>query len=272
MPEGDTIARAAASLREWLVGREISAVDARDVAVAQRAEKLVGQRVDAVDARAKHLLITVGDLVVHSHMRITGSWHVYSRGDRWRYRHDAMRLVLEAGDRQAVCFNAPVVRVLPRRELATIPGLATLGPDILTGLDPATAAARFDAVDPATPMGDALLDQRVISGLGNIWRCETLWAQRVHPRTPVGAVDRSTREALVRTAAGLMQASVAPGNHRPRAEVYKRSGRPCGRCGTAIVSERMGRDNRTAYWCPNCQRPRSGINPVGDSHVFATDR
>jgi endonuclease-8 len=272
VPEGDTIARAAASLRAWLVGEVITAVDARDVALKQRAEALVGRRVDAVEARAKHLLITVGDSVVHSHMRMTGSWHVYTKGERWRYRHDAMRLLLEAGDRQAVCFNAPVVAVIPVREIATIRGLDRLGPDILTGLDPSSAADRFDLVNPATPMGDALLDQSVISGLGNIWRCETLWAQRVHPRAPVGAVDRTTREALVRTAASLMTASVAPGNHRPRPQVYKRTGRPCPRCGAAVASERTGRDNRTAYYCPNCQRLPATINPVGDSNELPTNR
>jgi endonuclease-8 len=256
VPEGDTIARAATSLRSWLVGETITAVDARDVALKRRAERLVGRPVDAVEARAKHLLITVGDTVVHSHMRLTGSWHVYTKGERWRYGLSAMRLLLEAGERQAVCFNAPIVAVLPARDVASIPGLNRLGPDILTRLDPATAAAQFDTVDPHMPVGDALLDQSVISGIGNIWRCETLWAQRLHPATTVGSVDRATREALVRTAAALMTASVAPGNHRPRAQVYKRSGRPCPRCGTAIVSQRMGRDARTAYFCPRCQTTR----------------
>ena len=254
MPEGDTIARAAKSLRAWLVGQVITAVDARDVALKRRAEALVGRHVDDVEARAKHLLITVGDTVVHSHMRMTGSWHVYTKGERWRYRREAMRLLLEAGDRQAVCFNAPVVAVLPAREVVNIPGLNRLGPDILTGLDPVRAADRFDVVDPAMPMGDVLLDQSVISGLGNIWRCETLWHERIHPRAPVATVPRPTREAVVKTAAALMTASVAPGNHRPRPQVYKRTGQPCSRCGTAVESERMGRDNRTAYWCPNCQQ------------------
>jgi endonuclease-8 len=253
VPEGDTIARAAATLRPWLVGRVITGVDARDVALKQRAQALIGREVDNVEARAKHLLIHAGDLVVHSHMRMTGSWRVYTVGDRWRYARPAMRFVIEAGDHQAVCFNAPVVRLVPARDLARVPGLATLGPDILTGLDPSTAAARFAAVDPATPIGDVLLDQRVVSGLGNIWRCETLWAQRVHPATPVGALDTITREALIRTGEQLMGASAAPGSFRPRAEVYKRTGRPCRRCGTPIVSRRMGRDHRTAYFCPACQ-------------------
>lgn len=262
MPEGDTIARAAASLRTWLVGRIVTAVDARNVALKQRAQALVGREIDAVDARAKHLLICAGDLVVHSHMRMTGTWHVYTAGERWRKPRLAMRFVIEAGDRQAVCFNAPVVRLVPARELGAVPGLGSLGLDILTKPDPVAAAGRFDGVDQATPMGDVLLDQRVISGLGNIWRCETLWHARVHPGTPVGAVDRATREAMVRTAERLMTASVRAGNHRPRPEVYKRTGRPCRRCGTAIVSERTGRDNRTAYFCPTCQ-PQLNFGTTG---------
>jgi endonuclease-8 len=165
-----------------------------------------------------------------------------------------MRFVIEAGDHQAVCFNAPVVRLVPARDLGMVPGLNTLGPDILKHHDGAELVGRFGAVDPATPMGDVLLDQRVVSGLGNIWRCETLWAEGVHPLTPVGEVDVDTRAAMLRTAARLMTASVLPGNWRPRAEVYKRTGRPCRRCGAAIRSERMGRDLRTAYWCPTCQR------------------
>ena len=256
MPEGDTIARAASLLRPWLAGRTITAVDARDVALRQRASALIGRTVDDVEARAKHLLIRAGDLVVHSHMRMTGTWRVYTVGDRWRYANGAMRFVLEAGDHQAVCFNAPVVRLVPARDLGMVPGLNTLGPDILAGHDSEELVRRFDTVDPETPMGDALLDQRVVSGLGNIWRCETLWAGRVHPRTPVGAVDTEVRVEMVRFAARLMTASLQPGASRPHAEVYKRNGRPCRRCGTAIRSERMGRDMRTAYWCPTCQ-PRA---------------
>lgn len=253
MPEGDTIARAAARLRPWLVGRVITAVEARDAALNQRAAALVGRTVDDVEARAKHLLIYAGDHVVHSHMRMTGSWRLYVVGERWRYGRAAMRFVLEAGNHQAVCFNAPVVRLVPARDLGLVPGLHDLGPDILASHDPAELAARLDTVDPATAIGDALLDQRVVSGLGNIWRCEALWVGRVHPRTPVGEVATQARFALMRAAAQLMTASVHPGSGRPRAEVYRRTGRPCRRCGSPIRSERMGRDLRTAYWCPACQ-------------------
>lgn len=255
MPEGDTIARAAASLTRWLVGRTITRVDARDLALKRRAEALVGRPIDGVEARAKHLLITAGDLVVHSHMRMTGSWHVYTTGETWRKRRDAMRFVLEAGDHQAVCFSAPVLNVVPVRDLeVAVRGVATLGPDILKDIDAEAAVVRFDRVDPATPIGDVLLDQTVVSGLGNIWRCETLFANRVHPATPVGALDGPTRVGLIVAAAKLMTQSVAPNQARPRPTVYQRSGQPCFVCSTPITAQRMGRDLRTAYFCPNCQK------------------
>ena len=267
MPEGDTIARAADTLRRWLVGRELTAVDARDVALRHRASKLVGHTVDAVEARAKHLLITVDDQVIHSHMRMTGSWHVYERGERWRKRRDAMRLVLEAGDRVAVCFDAPVVQVVRAGDVDALPGLATLGPDVLVDIDVPVAVRRFRDLPASTPVGDALLDQTVVSGLGNIWRCEALYAQRVHLATAVGDIDDERLAALVDSGARMMGASAARTSARPRAQVYKRTGQPCRRCGTAIVARRLGRDNRTAYWCATCQ-----VTPDTQDSDKATDK
>lgn len=253
MPEGDTIARAAETLRRWLVGRDLTAVDARDVLLRQRAAALVGHTVESVDARAKHLLIAVEGHVIHSHMRMTGSWHVYERGAPWRKRRDAMRLVLEAGDRVAVCFDAPVVRIVRAFDVARIPGIAMLGPDVLGDLDAIESVPRLEALPARTPIGDALLDQTVVAGFGNIWRCEALYARRVHPATAVGELDGSQLAALVQAGARLMAASAERRGPRSRPQVYQRAGHPCGRCGTAIASARMGRDNRTAYWCPSCQ-------------------
>jgi endonuclease-8 len=251
VPEGDTLFRAAETLRQWLVGRPITAIDARDVGLRHRAADLVGTPVDAVEARAKHLLITIGDLTVHSHMKMTGSWHVYATGQRWRKPHGAMRLVLEAGDRQAVCFNAPVVQVVPTAIVDQLPGVRTLGPDVLKDFDPDDGARRLENVSAETPIGDALLDQTIVSGLGNIWRLEALWAERVHPATPVGALTTEQKRALVATGARLMGAAAR--TTRPRPEVYKRTGQPCRRCGGGIVARRMGKDNRTSYFCPICQ-------------------
>lgn len=251
MPEGDTLFRAAETLRQFLVGRPITAVDARDVGLRHRGTALIGGTVDAVEARAKHLLITVGEWTVHSHMKMTGSWHVYGEGARWQKPRSAMRLVLEAGDRQAVCFNAPVVQIVPTSIVDSLPGVRSLGPDVLKDFDPEDGARRMHRVPPETPIGDVLLDQTVVSGLGNIWRCEALWVERVHPATPVGALDEPTRTRLVATGATLMGAA-AHGRRGPT-QVYKRTGQPCRRCGAGIVARRMGKDNRTSYFCPICQ-------------------
>jgi endonuclease-8 len=263
MPEGDTLARAAETLRQWLVGRTITRVDARDVGLKHRAQSLVGRDVDSVEARAKHLLITIGDRVIHSHMKMTGSWHVYATGERWKKSPVAMRLVLEAGDRTAVCFNAPVVQIVNAKDLGAVPGLNTLGPDILVNIDPVEGAKRLRTLPPSTPAGDALLDQTAVSGLGNIWRCEALWVERVHPAARVEAIDDDTLAALVRTGAALMGAAANRSASRPPPQVYKRSGQPCRRCGTPITSQRMGKDNRTAYWCPTCQQVPNSSKGIG---------
>ena len=210
MPEGDTLFRAAESLRKWLAGRTITAVDARDVGLKHRANELIGKEVTSVEARAKHLLITAGEWTIHSHMKMTGSWHLYSGDARWRKPRSAMRLVIEAGDRQAVCFNAPVVQIVPTGIVDQLPGVRTLGPDVLKDFDADDGARRLDAIDQHTPAGDALLDQTVVSGLGNIWRCEALWVQRVHPATPVGALSTETKRGLVSVGSELMGAASAP--------------------------------------------------------------
>lgn len=252
MPEGDTLHRAAAALHEYLAGREITAVAARDVDLQRTAEQVVGRTVDRVEARAKHLLIHLeGDLVVHSHMKMNGSWRLLPpRPLRPRLGEV---LAIAAGERMALCRNAPIVRVLDARQLDRVPGLSTLGPDVLRGADPDGVAARIAAAAPAATMGDALLDQRLVSGLGNIWRCEALYAAGVNPRTPVAAVDQRTIAAAVRAGARLMGAAADRRATRPPPQVYGRTGRPCRRCGTPIVSARMGRDARRAYWCPKCQ-------------------
>ena len=213
----------------------------------------MGDEVDDVEARGKHLLIRfAGGLTLHTHMRMTGAWHVYRRGETWRKPKYQARVVLECGDRVAVCFNAPVIELLPTRTEFAHPVLAGLGPDILKPpVDVAEVCRRAAEQSPGTPVGDLLLDQQVVAGIGNIWRCETMFACRVHPTTPQAKAEV---DELVRTASRLMQAHARLGVvYRPR--VYIRAGRPCPRCGIAIEAARMGRHARTAYWCPRCQPP-----------------
>lgn len=252
VPEGDTILRTARSLRAWLEGRTITA--ARSPVLGPRAEHLVGRKVAAVDARGKHLLIRLDDgSSLHTHMRMTGSWHVYSEGDAWRRPEHQARLVLVAeGGRVAVCFNAPVVELLTVADELLHPSLRGLGPDILVSpLDVTGIRRRARAVEPSTPIGDVLLDQRVVAGIGNIYRCDALFVRRLHPSTPLADVDDAELDALVTAAADLLQASVHGPRHTPW--VYGRTNRPCRRCGTPIRARRLGPNARTAYWCPRCQ-------------------
>lgn len=248
MPEGDTIRRTAVTLAEWLNGRTIRR--ARTTAAAFPAGKVVGQTVTAVEAEGKHLLIRLsGGQVIHTHMKMTGVWHVYEAGARWRRSPSRARLVLETDDHVAVCFNAPVVELLAPKGEYLHRSLTGLGPDVLEPpVDLDEVRRRTAAVAAELTIGELLLDQRVVAGIGNIWRCETLFACRVDPFRPQATVDL---EPLVTTASDLMTRSVA--GDRPRAMVYGRARRPCRRCGTPISSAPLGRPPRTIYWCPACQ-------------------
>ena len=256
MPEGDTIFRTAATLDRWLARRPITA--ARTTAPVPIG-LLVGDTVTEVDARAKHLLMRFASgRVLHTHMQMTGSWHVYPAGARWRRPAGRARVVLEAGERVAVCFDAPVVELLaPGGELRH-PAIAALGPDVLVEpLDVAGVVARSRERPPETEIGELLLDQRVVGGIGNIYRSEALFLTGVHPRRRASDVDVG---AVVTAAANLMRASAgleaARGTrpaHVSTLYVYRRAGRPCRRCGTRIEAARVGAQARTAYWCPRCQ-------------------
>ncbi len=261
MPEGDTIFRAATSLRRWLVGRQITG--ARSTVAKVAASALVGDRVGSVEARAKHLLIHFDSgRVLHTHMRMTGSWHLYPAGERWRRPAWQARVVLEAGDRVAVCFNAPVVELLAAGMERAHPSLLGLGPDVLVApVDLDEVRRRAAGLAPRTEIGDLLLDQRVVSGIGNIYRCETLFLGRLHPRTAIASVDAAALDGLVTTASRLMTANARPsasigrefGLGADERWVYGRQRRPCRRCGAPIASERIGSQARIAYWCPRCQ-------------------
>ncbi|MDQ6783104.1 MAG: hypothetical protein M3063_06625 [Actinomycetota bacterium] len=270
MPEGDTIYRSATSLRRWLGGRTITA--ARSGVGGLDARRLVGRTVDAVEAQGKHLLIRFsGDVVLHSHMRMTGSWHVYPTGERWRRPAGQARLVLEAGNRTAVCFNAPVIELLDTHDERTHPSLRRLGPDVLrpATLVPDVVRARARARAEASPtIGELLLDQQVVAGIGNIYRCETLFLCGVHPWAPSTTAGAATIDALVATASRIMARNATGPSGSPvgrdfdagvdRPWVYRRDGRACRRCGTTVARGILGRQARSVYWCPACQPARAG--------------
>ncbi|MFP5327639.1 MAG: Fpg/Nei family DNA glycosylase, partial [Acidimicrobiia bacterium] len=261
MPEGDTIYRAATQLRRWLEGREITNASAQRSPRAP-VERLVGTTLEGVESRGKHLLMRFSSgHVLHTHMRMSGSWHVYVSGERWQKPDWQARVVLEAGERQAVCFNAPVVELLRDRGDEAHPAMSRLGPDILDDdFDLSAALARAAQLPADVHVGELLLDQRVSAGIGNIYRCESLFLERVDPWARRAEVGEGTIEALLATARKLMRANVgnrhdgdrgfglAPGENW----VYGRSGRPCRRCGALIKTARLGRQARLVYWCVQC--------------------
>jgi endonuclease-8 len=243
MPEGDAIHRAAARLRP-LVGERVEAESPNPRGLATGVARVVDGRVlEGVDAVGKHLLLRFeGGVVLRSHLRMTGRWRVAPRGGEVRGKP---WLVLRGGEWQATQWNGPVLTLEKRP-------VARLGPDLLA--DQTDIAAVVDRVrrgDQSRLVGEALLDQRLVAGIGNMWLAETLWTTRLSPCSRLGDVtDDELTEALV-WARERMRASVA-GDRPPRA-VYRRSGRPCPRCGTQIASRGLGEHNRTAYWCPTCQ-------------------
>jgi endonuclease VIII len=264
MPEGDTIHRTAATLRRALVGREL-----RRVEVPRHPPPLprIGSSVERIEARGKHLLVTTSDgLVVHTHQRMTGSWHLYRPGERWRKSARAARVVLGVPGVVAVCFAAPVVEVLDVDALRRHPVLRRLGPDLCTPEpDLAEAHHRLGGQDPSRPIGEILLDQHVASGIGNVYRCEVLFLHGLHPWTPVGHVGDDTRRSLFAMAARLLRDNLATasrttvaGSRAGTLWVYGRAGQPCRRCGTPIERARLGHQARVVDWCPTCQPSTTG--------------
>jgi endonuclease-8 len=257
VPEGDPLFRTAQGLRPYLVGRDVVAARAQGPGPVPQIQRLIGKRVDAVEAQGKNLLIRFdGGLELRTHLRMHGLWHRYRPGERWRRPPGRARLVLEVDGAVAVCFDAPVVELFETRAETLHPSLSRLGPDLLDpDFDAAEALRRLRAPERREmTISAALLDQRAQAGLGNIWRNETLFAERVDPLATVGELDDATLERLIATGRRLLaqSAGLAPG--RAPTSVYRRTGRPCPRCGTAIRSAPLrGEVPRTTYWCPTCQ-------------------
>jgi len=257
MPEGDTVFRTAAMLREALVGTTLTRCDVRVPRYA--TVDLSGRVVDEVLSRGKHLFIRVGDASIHSHLKMDGSWRV-TRGGRPARADHTVRIILETGDVRAAGVDLGVLEVLDRAH--DLDAVAHLGPDPLgDDWDPRRAAANL-AAEPARPIAAALLDQRVLAGVGNVYCNELCF---VFGRLPTSAVSTlpdplrvmtRTREML--WANRLRTNRTTTGNRRPGEElwVYGRAGRPCRRCGTPIrraeSSDATG--ERVTYWCPSCQR------------------
>jgi endonuclease VIII len=260
MPEGDTIHHAARRMRAALVGAPIESIETpqRRHALDRWPERLAGRAVRSVDAHGKHLFLRFdGDLTLHSHLRMGGLWGVYPRGRRWRRSARRAWLVIRTPEHEVVQFDGPVLELMTDGRTRFDQRLAALGPDVLAGeFDSAEFLRRLRGRDPTRGIGEALLDQRTLAGIGNIWKSESCFHAGVDPwrRTADVTDDEALRVAgLART---LMRASVEGRGHLQGEEVqvFERTGRPCRRCGTPIRARGQGDDNRTTYWCEACQR------------------
>jgi endonuclease-8 len=218
-------------------------------------QRLGGRAVSRVEARGKHLLVHFdGDLVLHSHLRMTGAWSVYREGERWRRSPRRAWLVLRAGGHAVVQFDGPVLELLTEGRTRFDRRLAALGPDVLAAeLDRDRFLARLRADDPTRGIGDALLDQSIIAGIGNMWKAEGCWEAGVDPWRPLGSVADGELVAIVEATRPRMTRSATVGHRAIQPQVYGLAGRPCPRCGTPIVARGQGDANRTTYWCPGCQ-------------------
>jgi endonuclease-8 len=255
MPEGDTILWAARRIRPALEGRTIDDVRVhRRFAHDRWDERLLGSRLRAVDTHGKHLFLRFdNDLTLHSHLRMSGWWGVYRRGERWRRAAHRAWLVLGADDHEAVQFDGPVLELLTESRTRFDQRLAGLGPDVLAPeLDEGRFLRRLREDDQTRGIGDALLDQRTLAGVGNIWKAEGCWRAGIDPWRPTGQVTDDEALAIVRGIRPPMFESAASGH--PGMQIYEKAGRPCPRCGTTIRARGQGDDNRTTYWCPGCQR------------------
>jgi endonuclease-8 len=263
VPEGDTLWRIANRLSPALVGRRVTALRLASPALASEARRnrVEGSTIVAVEARGKHLLVRFSTgIALHTHLGMAGSWHLYRAGSRWRQGAHLARVVLEADGVVAVCFVPRVVELVPEKDEAAHPTLAALGPDVVAdGFDAAGAVARLQARG-LVPIGAALLDQTVLSGIGNIYKSEVLFLCGTDPFAPAAALEAERLRRIVDTAHQQMRRGVvAPirpaidGGGRGRYWVYGRARRPCRRCATLIRVARQGTPSRTTYWCPRCQ-------------------
>jgi endonuclease-8 len=268
MAEGDTIARLAERLRPALVGRTIVAAHGRRGVLVSR---MVGRRIETVDTVGKNLLFRLeGGLTLRTHLGLDGSWRVGPSAEPSRATWWRADLTIEAGDVVAVCVGARTVELFETRAQALHPALGALGPDIVA--DHWDAEHAFQRLRSAAGrgIGEAILDQRVVAGIGNVYRSEILFLERVDPEALVGTLPDETLQSILERARELLRSNVQSGagprtttrdarNGRPMAPtrlwVYGRAGRPCHRCGTPIRAAQRGAARpRITYWCPSCQR------------------
>jgi endonuclease-8 len=273
MPEGDSIYRAARTLHRALAGQTVTRFQTALAQLAQidRDEPIAGRTVEKVEAAGKHSLMTFsGGLVLRTHMRMNGSWHIYRPGEKWQLSPRAMRVQIDTADWVAVAFNVYVAEFIRAEQLARHRPLATLGPDLLGDFDHKEALRRVRLQGHAS-LHDVLLNQRVMAGIGNVYKSEILFLAGIHPDTLASDLGDDTLRAVMALAHKLLTANISdnkgPGivtyrglrrttgrmNPEDQLWVYSRGGLPCRKCGTPIASRKDGDDARVTYWCPACQ-------------------
>lgn len=274
MPEGDTIFRSARALQRVLEGKVVTRFETAYARLASvdDEKKVVGRTIDSVEARGKWLLIYFSsDLILVTHMRMNGSWHLYRAAERWRRPRRDMRIVIETADWSAVAFAVPVAEFHSAASLLRKTTIPALGPDLLKpNFDSAGAIAGMQKHDQEQ-IAEVLLNQRVMAGIGNVYKSETCFICGVNPFRPVGTLDVGQLEQLVFTARKFLALNVAEdadgeistyaglrrtintSDNTARLWVYGRRGKPCRRCGTSIEMRKQGPGARTTFWCPLCQ-------------------
>lgn len=278
MPEGDTIYRAARAMQKALGGQVVIGFETglAKLASVHDDSSLVGRIVEKVESRGKWLLIYFsGDLILVTHMLMSGSWHLYRTGEKWWRGIDRMRAVIRTADWQAVAFDVPIAEFHTARSLERNSQIPKLGPDVLsTGFTVEVGVERLRAYGLAHPEAEiavVLLNQRVLAGLGNVYKSEVAFAAGVNPFRPMRTITVKEMETMVDVAQRYMKVNVLDGsgdeimtysgnrrttrvnNPEERLWVYGRQGQECRRCGALIMMRKQGEQARSTYWCPECQ-------------------
>jgi endonuclease VIII len=283
MPEGDTIYRSARTLHKVLAGHLVTRFETAYAHIdrVNVDTPIAGQTVEQCEARGKHILMFFsGGQILRTHMRMNGSWHVYRPGERWWRGPHAMRIRVETADWVAVAFDVPVAEFVTLKQLETSDPVAQLGPDLLGAAFDRDEAVRRIIASGHRAIAMTLLDQRIVAGIGNIYKSEVLFLSGVHPETPSSAVPLATLESMMDLSRSLLRDNVIEGSspsiqtyrnlrqlssashHDDNVWVYGRRHKPCRKCGTPIEMKKMGLDARSTYWCPGCQ-PISRQSTVG---------
>ncbi len=257
MPEGDTIYRTAATLRSVLNGRRVIAASGNALVGNDREGKLVR----TVEARGKHLLIRFDDeMILHSHMGMTGSWHIYRNGDAWQKPKEHAFCIVQVDDTTAVCYLPKTIELISIREFERHPHLSKLGPDLMApDFDVAAAVTRFRVHD-SQPIGEAVMNQTIVCGMGNVYKSELLFIERINPFATVESLSDHRITSLLKRSRKLMlrnrighRRTTRMSRQGSRVWVYGRSNERCFECGSTIKMRRQGDLGRSTYWCPICQ-------------------